>query len=255
VKANWEDDRHREEALRGIRGFLARRRSPRGILSGILVLTALAGFGASRGMLQLGLTAMWLRYPLAVFAAWGFFLLLVRMWAEREREAVHTLDEASWAGESSLPRSEALPGREVVPRKETSPGREAAPLPPSARERRWWEYLEIPDLSVDGEGCLVALAVLALGVALVFAIGALASLIAEADSLLAEVLLDAVLIAALYQRLRKLKPRWWVAGVMRQTRGPVIGTAVFLMVAGGLMQHYAPGAKSIGGVWRVIFGK
>jgi hypothetical protein len=90
---------------------------------------------------------------------------------------------------------------------------------------------------------------LALG-ALWMAIAATASLFAEADLFLAEVCLDVVLVSAFYHRLRRLKPRWWMASAMRQTMRPVIATAVFLLAMGLIFDHYVPGAKSIGGVWK-----
>jgi hypothetical protein len=89
-------------------------------------------------------------------------------------------------------------------------------------------------------------------IALVCAVGMVAGLILEADSLLAEVLLEAVLISALYRRLRLLEPRWWLAGAVRQTRGPVVATMVFLMALGFIVQLYAPGAKTIGAVWKQV---
>jgi hypothetical protein len=100
------------------------------------------------------------------------------------------------------------------------------------------------------EGCLVVLAFLVALVALGFAVGMLASLIAEADVLLAEVLLDAVLVSAFYRRLRRFQPRWWLAGAVRQTRRPVIATMIFLMALGLILHHYVPAAKSIGDLWR-----
>ena len=82
------------------------------------------------------------------------------------------------------------------------------------------------------------------------AIGTLAGLIGEAEVLIAELFLDAVLLSAFSKRLSRLKPQWWVAGVLRQTMWPVLLTACTLMLAGVFMEKIVPGAKSIGGVWR-----
>ena len=122
----------------------------------------------------------------------------------------------------------------------------------SDNEERWWHWLRVFDLGFD-EGCFFAL--LFLGgylIALSFAIVTLVGLIAEADVLLAEVLLDAVLVSALYRRLNRLKPRWWLAGALRQTRRPVIATIIFLMALGLIVDHFDPGVKSIGGLWRQV---
>ena len=88
-----DDEQHRAWMLARLRKYLVHRRSPRAVLGWIMGATALAGFLSSMTMLRLGLDAMWLRYPLAVLVAWGVFLLLVRTWAERERDLIR-LDEA-----------------------------------------------------------------------------------------------------------------------------------------------------------------
>jgi hypothetical protein len=232
-----DEEQHRQEALRGIRRFLIQRRSPRVVVSGILMLTAFTGFFSSRAMLKWGLDAMWLRYPLAVLVAWGVFLLLVRVWAERERDSIDWNDESTRHGDLPAPRTPKLESRTAKSE--------------SNSKIRWFDWIDIPDVA-DAEGCLLGLAFLVGLIAFGWTMGMLAGLIAEADSLLAEVLLDAVLIAAFYHRLRRLQPRWWLAGAVRQTRGPVIGAIIFLMIFGLTAHHFVPAAKSIGGVWKEI---
>ena len=100
------------------------------------------------------------------------------------------------------------------------------------------------------EGCLAGIAFTILAVAVVGTLVSLAGLIGEAEALFAELFLDAVLISALSKRLRRLKPRWWVAGVLRQTIWPVALAAISLMIVGFLLQLNYPNAKSIGGIWR-----
>ena len=96
----------------------------------------------------------------------------------------------------------------------------------------------------------MGIAFVILAVALVGTLATLAALIGEAEVLFAELFLDAVLVSALSKRLRRLKPRWWVVGVLRQTIWPVALTAISLMIAGFLLQRSFPNARSIGGVWR-----
>ena len=49
-------------------------------MSLILLLTGLAGFLASFSLLQLDVSRMWIRYPIAILIAYGVFLLLLRLW-------------------------------------------------------------------------------------------------------------------------------------------------------------------------------
>ena len=234
------DDPSRERLLVRLRAHLSRQRSPRLVLSAILLLTGAVGFLASVLLLKCGLEPMWARYPLAVVFAWTVFLGLVRIWAERER---------------------ALLLREEYAELEPAP-ESAAPAAKPVRTRRshrrskrsgwdWLDWLDFGRVDVDdAEGCVVVLVVIT---AIALTIGALvsvAALIVQAEILLAEVLLDAVLVAAFQRRLRRLQPQWWVAGVVRQTIKPVACTAALLMVIGFLLQLMAPGATSVGDVWR-----
>lgn len=82
---NESPERFRKKAARALRIYFERKRSPHVILSLVILLTGLAGFCISAGLLKLGMTEMWARYPLAVFGAYAFFLGLVRIWVELER--------------------------------------------------------------------------------------------------------------------------------------------------------------------------
>ena len=73
--------------MKALRIYFARDRRPRLIMGAILLATGTAGLVASFVMLKLGVYQMWMRYPLALFAAWGVLLLLVRGWAEVERHS------------------------------------------------------------------------------------------------------------------------------------------------------------------------
>jgi hypothetical protein len=229
-----EEEKHQRRVRGRLRAYLTRRRSPRTILSAILVLTAMAGFVTSFAMLKLGLSSMWLRYPLAVLGAWAFFLLLVRSWAHSEREYIR-LDEDL---------SDLEPADEVV-------GRSSSSSP--TWDRKPTGCLDCLDLGsvfeIEG-GCLVGLAVLVVIIAFGGVVVAFAGLIMQAEVVLAEVLLDLVLVSALNRRLRHLQPEWWMAGALRQTVWPVLAATAFLMAAGFLMHLYAPEAESIGAVWR-----
>ena len=62
-----------------------RRASPRVHMLVLVCVTALTGFATSYLLLRAGLTAMALRYPLAVGVGYVGFLGLVRLWIRRFR--------------------------------------------------------------------------------------------------------------------------------------------------------------------------
>ncbi len=234
------EERERERLLTRLRKHFASRRSPRTMLSLILIATGGAGFIASFIMLRCGVVHMAVRYPLAVLGAWGIFLALVRAWAAREadhfREDEHLGDVAQT---DDLSRGSSRMDGPLAERK-------------CKRDRGGWlDWLDLGELfSGELEGLLFGLlAIVALAVC-AGAVGTLAGLIGEAEVLIAELFLDAVLLSAFSKRLSRLKPQWWVAGVLRQTMWPVLLTACTLMFAGVIMEKIVPDAKSIGGVWR-----
>jgi hypothetical protein len=81
--------------------------------------------------------------------------------------------------------------------------------------------------------------------------GLIASLyiIYAAPVLLAEILVDGLLVTGLYQRLKKVERRHWLESAVRRTLLPVVLVAVLFTAAGYLMQRAVPEAQSIGGVW------
>ncbi len=237
------EERERERLLTWLRKHFFLRRSPRTMLSLILLATGGAGFAASFTMLRCGVDSMAFRYPLAVLLAWGVFLLLVRAWAAQE--AAHFREDEHLGDFEFTPENFKKPVRENGPLAERKQKRD--------RDRGWgWlDWLDLGDLfSGELEGFLFGIAAIVVLAAFVGAIATLAGLIGEAEVLIAELFLDAVLLSAFSKRLSRLKPQWWVAGVLRQTIWPVLLTACTLMFAGVFLKGIVPEAKSIGGVWR-----
>ena len=236
------EEQVRERLLVRLRKHFAVRRSPRATMSAILIATGFAGFVASIVMLKCGLGHMGLRYPLAVLFAWGIFLALVRAWAAREsghfRVEEHLGEDA--LTENAPPQTRRVQMQGKGRRRKSDGGWD------------WLDWLDFSDVfDGDGEGgCLLGIAAIVIAAIFLGALMAVAGLIGGAEAVFAELFLDAVLLSALAKRLSRLKPRWWVAGVLRQTMWPVLFTAVSLMVAGFLLRGIVPDAKSVGGVWR-----
>jgi hypothetical protein len=197
-------------------------------MSFILLATALAGLGASWLMLRGGLDAMALRYPLAALAAYAVFLALVRVWVEIERRYFEA-DE----------NIEAL-----------LKGRDPKDALDRLEDRDWsvLDWFDLPSVSDGDEGCLVAIVLMVVGIILLTVGWAIISVLMAAPVLVAEVFLDAILVAALYKRMRGLDQRWWLAGALRQTGMPVLATVIGLALVGLIFAGIAPDAKSVGGV-------
>jgi hypothetical protein len=73
-----------------------------------------------------------------------------------------------------------------------------------------------------------------------------------APTLLAELMVDGVLVAALYRRLGRAGEPDWMLGAVRRTWAPAAAVIVTLFLLGLGMQHVAPGARSIGAFWTAV---
>ena len=226
--ATADQERTRQMAMRALRVYFAEKRWSRLAMALILTLTGAAGVGASWGLLKAGLLQMWARYSLAVLLAWGVFLALVWCWMQVERR-YFTADEQM---------AELLKGRDPKEAMERLKNDDFSVLD-------WFDG--VPDFT-DSEGCAVlSVAVIVLGL-IFFTIGAIFNVLMGAPILFAEVFVDAVLVGALYKRMKPLHGQWWVIGVARHTWKPVTLTAALLVVVAMFFSYLAPKAHTAGEV-------
>lgn len=204
---------------------LLRDSLPRIEVSIILLFTSLAGFLTSFSLLQWGVSSMTLRYPTAISVAYAVFLLLLRVWLRLKESGI----------------SSGLDFDIPINFDSSDSSRENGNL----------------DLSVDsvfdGGGFDFDLEELWLVILAVVAIigGLLAALyiIYIAPILLAEILVDGVLIGGLYKSLKGVEPTHWLQTAVKRTIIPAILAALFFTAAGFAMQKVVPQARSIGEIW------
>ena len=165
---------------------------------------------------------MWLRYPAAATIAYGCFLLMVVLtvggYRRRARQSYPDLTEL-------------------------------VPDPPKLRASRSASDASVdgldPGVGLDGdEGCLIVWIVAFVAGLLLVA----AYVTFTAPTLLAELLLDSLLIGGLYRRIRKAEPDSLAFTAFRRTLGPALLVIVLLALLGAGFEAYAPGAVSIGAV-------
>jgi hypothetical protein len=222
----------RRKAHLALQAYFERRSRPRVFLSIVLIATGLVGLLASMGMFHLGVERMWIRYPAAVLASYGAFLIFLRLWAQWEY-AYFAPEEIA----SMLPPS---PDQPSVATRITRSARRSAERTSDSVEG-WGDVLEGLG-GADGEGCFVFFLIAALvGVVVTLVLGIFA-----APALLAEVFLDAFLITVIFKRLRAKADAHWLGTAIRRTWLSALGIAVFLSIAGACLAHLAPGARSLG---------
>jgi hypothetical protein len=71
-----------------------------------------------------------------------------------------------------------------------------------------------------------------------------------APALLAEILVDGILVTGLYRKLKGIEQRYWLRAAVRRTLLPALIAAALFSLTGYALQRAAPKAKSIGEVWK-----
>lgn len=207
----------------------------------IVALTGGAGWLASLGLRNAGLTALSQRYALSVLAAYAVFLLLLRMWVWlHDKDAIDISDVSPGDGSSSHscasgPQSSAYSNTDTHIADESLV--DAAPdsmLPDG-----------FPD--IDDAGILI----LAIAVVAIVAVAAVWT-VWIAPTLLAELVLDVTLASGLYRRLRRIEARHWLRTAIQKTYVPFAITLVFFIAIGAYLQHAAPEATSLGEALSII---
>lgn len=273
AKTNLRTD-ERKRAIERVRRRIVSGGWPRLLVSFLLALTGAAGFLVSTALLHLGVTSMTVRYPLAVLSAYSVFLLLLRLWlAFQRRKNRSRLDD--WLPDVGDGVSHVFDSAARVPPDASTFG--GVPDFGGAGAGGSWtsdavssnvassnvsgggssvmdSLPDLPDVGLDldfdfGEGCFWIIIPI---VAIVGVVVAMFYVVYVAPVFLAEILVDALLVAGLYKRLKGIEPRHWLRSVVRRTLLPVVIATALFIAAGYLMERIAPEAHSIGGFWREI---
>lgn len=235
----------RHQIIERIRRELERRSYPRLQMLLLVSLTGGAGFLASFALLHAGIETLSWRYGLAVAIAYLFFLLLLWLWLRTDADSYDGFEDVL------VEIADAVPARRGGSVQYKGGDGEFSGGGSSGR----WEstssepLVELPDVSAvaDADEFAIPLGiVLAVVAVVVTVLTASLSVVYSAPVLFAELLLDGVLAATLYRRLRRLDSRHWLDSAVRRTFVPFAITALLLMAAGWGMSSYAPEARSLG---------
>jgi hypothetical protein len=244
---------NRSEAVEKMRNRLGREGWPRVEMSLILGLSAAVGFATSMVLLAIGVTSMMVRYPLAVVAAYGAFLLFLRVWlwwrtgARVEVPDIGSIDLPSVDG-VNLPNLD-LAGGSPAPFRfggggDFGGGGASSSWGSSGGGGGGGGF----SLDVDVDD---GLAIIAVVIAVALAACALAAclyVVWVAPILLAEILVDALLVAGVARGLKNAHGQHWLRSALRATWIPALIVFTFLALAGLVLEVAFPEAHSIGGV-------
>jgi hypothetical protein len=238
---------HRHHEIRKIRGDLERDSFPRLQMFLIVTLTGASGFVTSYILLHAGFIEMWLRYLASFGAAYLMFLFLLWLWLRTRAEDYSDLPDISGS-----PSSGSGSSGTCYSGKGGDFGGGGASDSFDATSESISAISDSSSSVGDALGTVAEAEELAIPLIVLILLGAMlfssVFIIYSAPVLFAELLVDGVLAASLYRRLRGLETRHWLETALRRTALPFALTAIIFSAAGWGMSIYAPEAHSIGEV-------
>jgi hypothetical protein len=243
----------RHQIIQRIQHAIERRGYPRIQMLLLVALTGGAGFLASYSLLHAGVETIAWRYGLAVAVAYAFFLLLLWLWLRTRAEDYDGLEDVVAEIVDGIPDRAARPahGYEGAGGNYGGGGASGRWDGDSASSEPLVELSDMPDVPsaadvADADEIAIPLAILLFVFAIVATVVAASlSIVYSAPVLFAELLVDGVLSATLYRRLRRLDSRHWLHSAVRRTLVPFAITAAVLMVVGWGLSIYAPEARTL----------
>lgn len=238
---------HRHFEIRRICGDLERDSFPRLQMLLLVTLTGASGFVASYILLHAGFVEMWLRYLASFSVAYLMFLFLLWLWLRTQAENYADIPDISGSPSFGSGSSNAyysgkggdFGGGGASSSFDIPSDNVSIMADPSS------SVGEVLGTVAEAEEFAIPLAVLVLLGAMVFSSF---FIIYSAPVLFAELLVDGVLSASLYRRLRGLETHHWLETALRRTALPFALTAAIASASGWTMTLYAPEAHSIGDV-------
>lgn len=218
-----------------LRRRLNRQSYPRLQMLLIVSLTAGSGFLASSLFLHLGLQAMGPRYLLACMTAYLVFLLLLWIWLRSQASDLLDIPNVNFSS-SHRNAFEGSGGQSAGGGASASYDVEDSPA----------DTLGVGDaFSAAGDADEFAIPLFLILAALALVMSSL-FVVWSAPVLFAELMVDGVLAASLYRRLRGLDTTHWLETAIRRTFWPFFATTLIVTSIGFGIQHFSPKITTVG---------
>lgn len=247
----------RRREIHRVRWSMERDDYPRIQMFLLVGFAGLVGFFTSLLLLRFGLSAMWMRYPLAFVAMYAAFLLLLWLWLRtRIQDYGDAVDILNILPTPDATNTTADASADFGGFGGGMGGGGGASGSFDASESL---SLASADSSVSAGDMVEATTEageIAIPIILLVVAGALFFflffLVYSAPLLFAELLVDGALAVSLYRRLRGVESPHWLHTAIRKTFWPFFATAIVFAGSGWGLSLYAPKAHSIGDVIKQI---
>lgn len=249
----------REGLIARLATRLSRAEYPRTLMLGLVGIASSVGFLITAGMLALGVASPWIRYPTAAVGGYASFLVFVWMWLawrRGDRNWDLHLDGVDQLGSvpDGIESASAFGGGGGFSGGGSSASvgapDQATALVGHATEAKASVLEHALGAAGDADEGVVVLVPLVIAAALLIGLGATVSVLYNAPALLAEVMLDGAIAAAVYRRVRMRSAEHWSYGVLRRTWKPMLAITITLFALGVAIPLLVPGADSVGDLFR-----
>ncbi|WP_010583720.1 hypothetical protein [Schlesneria paludicola] len=221
----------RDRAVNRTVNLLKQRGSPYLQMIFFLLIAGVMAFLTSVCLHALGMTSTAFRYPISVGVAYATFLLMMCSFVSyHRRRRVKSYSPAANVIDADFGHcATAIPSIDHPHAVTSSNGAEAA--------GSFW----IGDADAAGPVVLVVLLVIAVGVATFASF----MFVIQAPALLAEVLVDGVLLVGLTRSVEQKSDGAWLFRLVRKTILPAIAVAASFALLGMFIDVYLPGATTL----------
>jgi len=240
---------YRPDEIRRARSALLRRSYPRLQMMLLVTITGASGLFASFVLLHEGMVVMWQHYLAAFGLAYLVFLVLLWLWL-RTRAEDYDVPDSSGAGGSGGSGDVFTGGGGQFGGGGASGSFDGPDVDLSLVGDVVSNALGSAGdtLGAADELAVPLLAIMAIVAFIAAIVCSSLFMVYTAPELFAELLVDGVLSASLYHKLRGLRTRHWLETAIHRTALPFLITAVIVSAAGWAMALYAPDAHSLGEV-------
>lgn len=244
----------RESQLAKFRAVINRDSYPRLEMLMLVSFTGLAGFLASYGLLNLGLNTIWLRYLLSIGIAYVVFLALLGVWlAWKTNKTTTNLDGLDivtdipfYTNGSGNANNAAFQGGGGTFDGGGASGDYISDSSSNDGGEIIGEAFGAAAQAEEGAIPLIVIGALLVGVFSIFIVTF--SVVSSAPILFSELLVDGMLSASLYKRLKGIDSHHWLESAIKRTFWPFFFATLTFVVVGWTMEYFVPNAHSLGDI-------
>lgn len=203
----------------------------------LVIFTGLAGFLSSYWLFKFGFTTMWTRYLISIGVSYMSFIVLLKIWLWN-KTTPSTNSNMDNPGEIfDIPYSAGNSPVHV-------PSGGGASGDFDADSGSFGEV--IGAVAHAEEAAIPLMVIVTILFALLSSVIFVFSLVNSAPILFSELLVDGMLSASLYNRLKGIDRHHWLESAIKRTIWPFFWVAVTFVIVGVVIQYFMPEAHSLG---------